>query len=230
MFRFVYVSRSSFSITLILSSLYILYYLFAIFFTQQFVFALYDNISRNALFVVRRRSIFEIQIWHNALESNEHINNYIVHIVVRIFALKRSLSNIILFANNRDSLDIRMLFANKNNAKREFKLDLRSRQFVSLVSLFFVFISLFFFFFMSTQFARQFERRRRRFIFFSLLFQIALSKDLNSNNVFDDNVNTNNNFRNIFKYKIFENKELLSLLSTGFFSTLFIKRRQERSY
>ncbi len=69
---------------------------------------------------------------------------------------------------------------------------------------------------------------RRQFISFFLLSQIASSKDLEPNNVFDDKLSTNNNFRNIFKYKTFNNKEQSLLQSTISFSQLLIKLQQRR--
>ncbi len=57
-----------------------------------------------------------------------------------------------------------------------------------------------------------------------------MSKDLKSNNVFDNNINANNNFRNIFEYKIFDNKELFFLQSTSSFLQLLIRQQQEYLY
>ena len=119
-------------------------------FAKQFVFALHNNISRNTFFAIKRRLVLEVQIWYDVSKSSQRVNSYIVYIVVQIFALKRSLSNVTLCANNRHSSNIRVLFANSNDAKRRFKLDLRSRRSSFLVFQFYISIYLSFAIFIST--------------------------------------------------------------------------------
>jgi len=71
---------------------------------------------------------------------------------------------------------------------------------------------------MLLQFARRSKRLQRRFSSSLSFSQFASSKDLESNNVFDNNVDSNNRFKNIFEYKIFNNKEskLSQLVNFGF--------------
>jgi len=182
---------------------------FPISFVEQFVFASNNNINQFALFAIKRQVAFEVQIWYNTSKSNRCVNNYIAYIAIQIFALKRSLSNIILFANNRNSLDIQTLFANNNNIETRFKSNyLQLKRSFSLASRLCIFIYLFFLISILTQFIYRFDCLQRQFTFLSLLSQITLLKDLKSNNIFDNKLNTNNNFKNVFKYKIFDNKKL----------------------
>ena len=62
-----------------------------------------------------------IYVFYNISKSNKYVNDCVVYIVIQILVFKDSLFNIILFANNRDSFDIQVLFTNNNNIKIEFK-------------------------------------------------------------------------------------------------------------
>ncbi len=70
-----------------------------------------------------------VYVFYNTSKSNRRVNSCAIYIVVQKFALKRSLFDITLFANNRDSSNIQILFANSNDAKEEFKSNLQSRRF-----------------------------------------------------------------------------------------------------
>ena len=117
---------------------------------------------------------------------------------------------------------------NNNNTRKEFKSNLQSRRFSSLTFRFYVFICLSSLTFMSTQFIRWFNCLRRRMFSFFSFFQIALSKDFESNNMFDNNVSANNNFRNISKYETFNNKELFFLQLSNSFSQSIIRSQRKR--
>ena len=123
-------------------------------FLDQISFDLNERTNTYARRISKRFTKFaNIYVFYNVLKSNKRVNNCIAYIVVQIFALKRSLFDIILFVNNRDSFDTRVLFANNNNAKEESKLDSRLKQSLCSTSRLYISIYLFSFISISTQFA-----------------------------------------------------------------------------
>jgi hypothetical protein len=186
--------------------------------------------SRNLVVASTRRSARDINIFHDPPKSSERVNGHVAHIVVRILVPKRPLSNIISFVNNRGSPRTRVLTANDNKTKRELKSNsLWLRQPSSLVPRSFVFTCLSFSTSISSQLVRQFDRLRSCLSSPSPSSQIASFEDLESNNVSNDNVVSNDEFKNISKYEISNNEEAPQSQLASSSSQQLIKPRRTRN-